>query len=223
MEDLPIPQVMEIRHWFYQFFAQCLFEIPQKEKMADYIKSNLFCQMIENGEENAGVRLLAKGLTAMKNYTDQDWKFMQEHYVALFANSGPILVYPWESVYTSTEHIIYDEHTLAVQEFYRKWGVERTDTAPGPVDHIGLECSFMALLTKRAIDSLKKQDNTSFRDNIAGQKEFLENHLLLFVDAFCQSLQEQTTMEFYKGLALFLQAYIETDAAELAHILANAE
>ncbi len=211
MEQFELQEVMKVRQWFYRFFAISLFEEPNQKQMIEYMKSNIFSTMLKQGESDVGISLLAASLEKMQQYSTSDWKIMREHYASLFANSGSVLVCPWESVYSSKEHIIYDEHTLAVQDFYEKWGAEIIDPGKGPADHIGLECSFMAFMTGAAVQHIIQEDKTSLKENMMAQKTFLENHLLVFLEKFCDLLRKRTTMDFYQGLAQFLRAYIFAD------------
>lgn len=221
IEQFELQEVMKVRQWFYRFFVISLFEEPDQKQMIEYIQSNIFSIMLKQGESDLGISLLAASLEKMQQYNNNDWKIMREHYISLFANSGSILVCPWESVYSSDEHIIYDEHTLAVQDFYEKWGAEIIAPKKGPADHIGLECSFMAFMAGTAIQHMIQENKTALEENMLAQKTFLENHLLVFLEKFCDLLQKRTTMDFYQGLAQFLHAYIFADFKFLEQCLSK--
>lgn len=221
MNQIQLLEIMKVRQWFYCFFAVVLFEEPNKKVMLKYMESNIFSAMLDQGESDIGISLLANSFQKMQRYNIVDWRRMQEQYVTLFSESGTVLVFPWESVYLSIEHVIYDEHTLAVQDFYKEWGAEIIDPAKGPADHIGLECSFMAFMSGRVIQYILQNDKSAIKENIIGQRSFLEKHLLVFLNDFCDLLQKQTTMDFYQGLAHFLPSYIFADGTFLEQTLSE--
>lgn len=172
--------MLRVRGWVYKFLAQVLYNEPDKENLKAFSEENLFSLMVAEGEENSAVAELAQILEDMKSYESRKWEELRQDHIALFSNSGPVLATPWESVYLSEERILYDEHTLAVQDFYKKWGFEAVRKEKGPADHAGMECSFLAALTMLCINALQEGRDDKIRPNLLVQSEFLKDHLLDF-------------------------------------------
>ncbi|MCR5758590.1 MAG: molecular chaperone TorD family protein [Selenomonas sp.] len=204
----------EVRYWGYSFLALCFYEIPQQEKFQPFYEGNILKQA---GDENI-IHQLADCLEQMKDYTPEDWRKMRAEYLRIFPESGPMLVHPWESVYRNREHVLFDEHTLAVQDCMHNWGLTLAAEERIPADHIGLECSFLASLIAKAEKDLDQEDWAGFRKNYQAQQSFLQEHLQTWASQFSKDLEKAAILEFYKVLAVFLPFWLNYDRELLTDI-----
>jgi TorA maturation chaperone TorD len=118
----------------------------------------------------------------------------------LFEGPDHVLACPYESVYLSEEHLTFEEQTLAVRAFYNQFGVQAPSVGREPDDHIGLELSFISHLALMGLDAIEASDADSETAMIASIGDFLENHLLRWVDDCLDRVVENATTDFYRGL-----------------------
>lgn len=212
--------LMSGRAWFYRVLARCLFVKPDREAYAELLNSAFIAAAGQS--EALPVREFFAQLAQLRTYGDDEWNGLAQEYIRLFEDAAGVLVCPWESVYLSREHILFDEHTLAVQEFYEAWGVTAADRKAGPADHIGIECSFLAYLAENAARDCQDGEMARSASCVAAQLSFIECHPLRFMARFCRRLAEISDQSFYRALADFLEFYMEQDA-QLLRDLARTE
>lgn len=210
-------QAGEVRYWVYSFLAMCFYEIPQQEKFTPFYAENVLQQ---SGADQILSRLAAC-LEEMNKYSTDDWQSLREEYQRIFPESGPMLVHPWESVYRNKEHVLFDEHTLAVQECMHSWGLTMAAEERIPADHVGLECSFMASLIALAKGNITQAAWAGLRKNYQAQHDFLKEHLRTWTNQFSKDLHSATTLPFYKALADFFPAWLAYDQEMVEEILAQ--
>lgn len=203
--------ILKTRSWIYQCIGKGFYDIPSTKELDLIAEQNLFERLIQLGDESEGTKILGK-FFAQKPYREKEYldKIKEEHY-RLFVGPGHVPCPPWESVYVSYEKIIFDENTLAVRQFYRDWNVSIEKLNKEPDDHVGFELQFMGILSERAVTALKKGDIKDVERSLNAQKQFLEGHLLCWIETFCKKVLENTTSLFYKGLAQFTLEFLMTD------------
>ena len=204
---------MRARLWFYHFFAVSLLKTPSAENFSEFVRTDGPANVPEAASV-PGFKALFRVLQEMEQYTRVDWEVLAKEYQRIFPSSGLMLVYPWESVYLSREHILFDEHTLEVRRSMAAWNVA-ADSQAEPADHIGLELSFLSVLTRKLLDGLAAGDTEAAAKNLQAQLNFLSGHLLLFSPEFCQKLCQITRHPFYRELAGFMEHWLPYDFAAL--------
>ena len=121
-------------------------------------------------------------------------------YTALFLGPGKILAPLWESVHFSDERLVFQERTLDVRNWYRRFGLEPERLYREPDDHIGLEMSFMARLAGLSLQALEEGDDTAFSALVEAQKEFFRAHLVQWAPAWAKLVVANARTDFFKGL-----------------------
>lgn len=215
MQKKEIDGVLQGRVWWYRFLGHVLYDEPSREFMLRLSEMGL-AELIASENEGSQKSLLSAAIMEFEQYAECDWQSLKEDHARLFTNSGRILAYPWESVYRNREHVLYDEHTLAVQQFYATWGMQLANQNRGPADHIGLACMFLSELSQRMIE---KRDREKRKKCLAAQQEFLQEHILTYAGKFCDLLEKEARTDFYRGLAGFMHVYFQCDEKVLAEIL----
>lgn len=225
VEQLPLEDVCKTRLWVYRFLSRHFYREPVLEELEQLVTNNLFQQLsqMEDEEQNEGLKLLADFIMRVPQLTKLDLDIIRHEYQRLFIGPEHLPAPPWESVYLSEERIIMDEHTLAVREFYREWGVEVVNFNRDPDDHIGLELEFMALLTEKALEYSQSGNKRALKQVLDGQRVFLHRHLFRWVDQFCSCLAQNTDEPLYRGMALFTPAYLRMDDQLLADLISSLE
>lgn len=214
--NLKIPELLSLmksRYNNYYFLGYVLYNKLNLEnfnnlKIKEYIEKLI---QIDSDNEVPGLSYLQEFLNAKEDYQDFI-DFTRDEFQKMFEGPGKLLAPPWESVYLSEEKLMFEEQTINVREFYGRYGMQISNFGAEPDDHIGLELQFMALLTKKSIESLEKNNINAFKQVMKAQEDFLTQHLLLWVIEFSDLMYQGVKSPFYRGLALFLPWYLENDA-----------
>ena len=218
-QEVLMSRVFSFRQWVYWFLGHSFYKKPQFEELININKSNIFQIFCEVGEGHMeGAQLLQQYIIDIPKLSKEEWQNIEQEYQRLFIGPNPLPAHPWESVYLSREHIILDEHTLKVREFYRTWGVEVENNDPD--DHIGLELDFMAFLSGKGLECCQNGNISNLRNILNAQCTFLAEHPLQWVEKYCGLLAESTTCSLYKGIALFTPEYLKHDRDLLEELLA---
>jgi putative dimethyl sulfoxide reductase chaperone len=202
----------------YGFLSKALYQPPEVEFINALFKDDLFSDW-PLGNNTATAQT---GLSLLKSFGDQ-WTADQHtalhnDFNALFVGPGPLLAYPWESVYLSKEKLIFDEQTLEVRAFYRRFGLQAPTKQREPDDHIGLEFAFMVHLCSVGMCALEQEDHTALDQLLQAQSDFLEEHLLRWAPLCLQRIIDNAQTEYYQGVA-----HLGLDTLNMAAQLFNLE
>jgi putative dimethyl sulfoxide reductase chaperone len=114
--------------------------------------------------------------------------------------SGTGHLQPYESLYNyapEDEPRLWGKATDKVQRLYRSADLMiDTETAVLP-DHLSAELLFMSYLAERGLSE--------------PQKEFLRDHLLVWVPVFCEEVMKHSHTAFYREAAAVLKEYLSSD------------
>ena len=128
---------------------------------------------------------------------------------ALFVGPGPALAPPYESVYRSREHLLFEEQTLQVREAYRAFGLVAPALNREPDDHIGLELHFLAEVSLRSLDALDAGDDDRFDATLAAHQAFLADHLLVWAWECLDRVRDNARTGYFRGVALLTSGLLE--------------
>lgn len=132
-------------------------------------------------------------------------------YAGLFLNAGSCPVYPYESVYTSPEQLLMQEARDKVQRMYASCGLTLSGEFHEPEDHIAFEMEFMSHLCFRAIAASEEGNAETARAHLRSQREFLKDHLLLWIPRFCEDLVTNATTDFYRALGYLVRDFLQLE------------
>jgi TorA maturation chaperone TorD len=121
-------------------------------------------------------------------------------YTRLFVGVGKVLAPPWESVFFNEERMVFQEQTLQVRNWYRRFGLEPENLHKEPDDHIGLEMSFVSHLSELGMEALENHDEEKFKLIIDAKCQFLSEHLLKWGPSWCALIKKLAKTDFYQGL-----------------------
>ena len=132
-------------------------------------------------------------------------------YARIFLSAGVAqgkAAFPFESVYTSRQHLMMQESRNDVIALYADKGLTPgKDMYRVPEDHLGLLLEYMALLCAKAIQEEDGIQDASF----AEQKEFLEQHLANWVPAFTADVMAYASTDFYRGLGKLTKGFLSLE------------
>lgn len=132
-----------------------------------------------------------------------------DEYTRLFAGPRPIPLY--ESVYRSATGLVMQEQTAAVRQKFVQAGLAIHPDSSFPEDHIGVEIEFIYYLCQKAAQADREETAESF---FGLQKEFLRDHLSLWIGPFCDRLFSAARSPYFQGVAKMTEGFIRWDFEE---------
>ena len=132
-------------------------------------------------------------------------------YASLFLGMGPKPVHLVESVHLSKDHLLYQQPFHDIVQTYKSLGYEKEKGFQEPEDHVAVEFDFMAKLCRWTAKTLDDGDIEKAIAYLNLQKEFLRDHLNLWVPKLCQELEKAAASPLYKGLAHLTKGFVAMD------------
>ena len=136
-------------------------------------------------------------------------------FAALLLNMSADPVFPYESVYTSAEHLLMQRSRDEVLAAYRAQGFERSGDLNVPEDHAGIELAFMARLCRKEADALAAGDEVGAEAARETQRVFLRDHVLAWFPQLCADLEKRAKRGLYRGLAETVRQFLAFEREEL--------
>ncbi len=125
---------------------------------------------------------------------------------------------PYESVFR--EGLVYGASTRKVLTYYKLFCVSLGESyRTEPPDHISFELDFMKLLCEKEAEAWLKNDRERLRLLLQTQKKFLDEHLMIWIEAFCENIEREDKLGFYKGWANFTSSWILMDKLHIHELL----
>ncbi|WP_175442218.1 molecular chaperone [Humibacillus sp. DSM 29435] len=136
-------------------------------------------------------------------------------YQQLFLGPQRVLACPYESVYLGDEHLTFGSQTLAVRQWYRRYGLRAPAEGREPDDHIGLELGFVSHLCVLGLDALEQGSDGSARELRVAVGAFAAEHLLRWADECLDHVAEEAATDFYRGVAGLTRGVLRILEADL--------
>lgn len=153
--------------------------------------------LTESPQTEQGVaRLLESGQIG------EQYQEIKDDHFHLFVGPGSVLAPPWESVYRSEERLLFEEETIQVRQFYRRFGLQAPKLNREPDDHISLELDFCATLLIRALDAIDEDDLEKSEGYQQAHADFCTEHLFVWADEFFQLVIDNAKTSFWQGVGL---------------------
>ena len=149
-------------------------------------------------------------------HPDRLLRQLRSDYTALFVGLEQVGAPPWESVYLSHDHLLFEEQTLAVRDFYARFGLQIPKVDREPDDHIGYELLFLAHLLEEAARLAAEDQPQQVQVRMEAAREFLDAHPQQWAGEFTTRVLERATTDYYRGWALLLTGSLLGLAALLA-------
>ena len=100
--------------------------------------------------------------------------------------------------------------------FYQDEGLTLDEGFTELPDHITVELEFLYFLITVELRALQSTGVDSFIRSFEKQKYFLENYMLNWVPRFCEMIETETTLEYYRSLARCLRMFLTEFEANIA-------
>lgn len=209
-EIAPLLDYCKARKHFYPLL-QLLFYQPLSNQTMLQLKKSGNLQEFQNMDQ--GGQLLSQFFE--QTCSTELQQIQEAEFNRLFVGPGPILASPWESVYRSKEHLLFDKTTYQVREQFHQFGLQFIHENNEPDDHLILELEFMAYLNDLC---LQEEDSEKLAELLTKQIQFLDDHLCQWIPLFTDKIIKATNSDLYKGAGLLLHDFINFDAECLKEI-----
>jgi putative dimethyl sulfoxide reductase chaperone len=178
---------------------------PSKECINDFWEKGIL-KSLPVTSDNPRFILAASQLHQSVDDQSGNTEMMREDYLTLFTGTGNPLAPPYESVYISKDHLMFDKQTSEVREFYNSYGWESKFKGNIPDDHLGIEMLFLTLLIEKYIEFDDKTCEEEMKKEI---RRFIDLHLLSWVPKWNAHIQKYSKTMGYKGIGTLIYACIE--------------
>lgn len=221
----PVDEIPDLAHTLDAFAAAWtalsrLLTAAPKQEVVDAVRAEEMLDQWPLGTERAanrrGLRLLARSREDGEEAAE-----VRRDYQRLYTGPGHLLAPPYESVHLGAAGLVFDTETLAVRDFYRRFGLQAPRLNRDPDDHIALELELLATLATRALDSLEAHQTavgpgtelpeqvTRYVDGIA---DFLETHALAWHRRLGELTTEHAQTAFVQGIGALLVGTTDASA-----------
>ncbi len=201
-----------------KFLGKAFRKPPQPELWQVLVSEQLFASWPLPAEDpftQVGLDLLV-ALTAEPAPTGAVLPALRDDYAALFVGPAKLKAPPWESVYLSRDHILFEKQTRQVRAFYAAYGLQFNHIHVEPDDHFGLELLFLAHLFGTAIERIERGDYAGQTQVMAGVSQFLQTHLLQWAEPFLARVVYHAATDYYRGLAYLSGGLLSSLCTKLA-------
>jgi putative dimethyl sulfoxide reductase chaperone len=178
---------------------------PSQECIHDFWTKGIL-KSLPVTSENPRFLLAASQLRQSVKDASDNIKIMRKDFLDLFAGTGSPLAPPYESVYKSKDHLMFDKQTAEVREFYNSYGWESKFKGNIPDDHLGIEMLFLTLMIEKYLEFEDKTCEDEMKNEI---RRFIDNHLLSWIPQWNLHIQEHSQTLGYKGIGNLVYASIE--------------
>ena len=125
-------------------------------------------------------------------------------YNRLFVGPHKVLAAPWESVYFSTDRVLFQVQTLEVRNWYTRFGLQIVNRNREPDDHLGLELEFIAHLARLALEAQASNDAEQLAQMLDALRQFMKEHPLRWAPKCLNAIGQNSQTDFYRGIALLV-------------------
>jgi len=198
----------------YGFLSRVIYEEPDGELLRMLAEDDVVATWpVEGDDADLAVgRELLHG--CLRDWSEERLPELRRDYTRLFIGPG-IKAAPWESVYLSRDNLVFEAQTLAVRDFYNRFGLQAPNLRREPDDHLGLELAFMLHLCTLALDALDADDQRRFEWLLGAQRTFLRVHLLRWAPRCLGLVIEHAATDYYRGAAHLALGTLQATAKAL--------
>ncbi|TFH36931.1 MAG: hypothetical protein E4G95_05245 [Bacteroidia bacterium] len=178
---------------------------PQESCIHDLASSNIFKKM-PLASSNHNFIMASAYLNKIDDRALIDYEEILNDHLRLFGGLGTPKAPPYESVYLSEEHLMFQKPMLEVKRTYETYGWRSSLNGKVPEDHLGIELQFLNLLLEKYHEI---EDGICHNELATDIKKFIDQHLSKWVHLWNRDLQENAASDFYKGIGYLIVASVE--------------
>lgn len=116
---------------------------------------------------------------------------------------------PYESVFTSEEHMIMQDSRDDVVRIFREDGFLVNPALHEPEDHLAFELEYLATMARRGVVAAREADSEALLACVERMRDFIAAHLLNWLPRLTEVAQAYATRTFYPGVLCIAQGTLE--------------
>lgn len=207
----------------YLFLSQMFFKELNEETVRELAATEF--------PANTGNELLDEGYRLVKRYftfssSDRRTQLACEYARVFLAagvySKGASTAVPYESVFTSEEHIMMQDSRDDVLARYRADGFEVNPDLHEPEDHVAFEFEYLSEMSARAQQLAEAGDTKALIANIKRQISFIDDHLLNWLPSLEAAVREYAKLTFYIGMLKVARGTLEVNRDKLHELAKDA-
>lgn len=198
-----------------------IYKVEAEQELLEQMQGMRFPAECGDDELGEGYRLLEAYL---RSPGSDPLTALAIDYARVFLGAGiakDAAAYPYESVYTSPKRLVMQAARDQVMAVYSAKGLYKAEELAFPEDHLALELDFMAYLCHETQAALAQQDWPAVSASLKEQLDFLTQHLLNWVPAFCADIEKFAETGFYKAIAKVTNSYLRLERIILKELIAE--
>ncbi len=123
-------------------------------------------------------------------------------------------VSPLESVWLDEDNLTHQQPMFEIRDCFRRHGLAAENWRIRSEDHLVLQLQFLVYLANRVVESPHHAEEL-----LIEMADFLDKHLLLWLDDFALTVSSRCSTGFYASVAVFTAAYINELRGQLVILL----
>lgn len=204
-----VAPVWEERCFLYQVFQSVFGNAPSVAQL-DVVFSDLARESLGAFADADDLALLDGWAAEFAQDPQAFAERLGSQYMRALIGPASLPAPPWESVYTSNDHLLFQEVTLDVRRAYVAQDCIPASYPHVADDHLSLELDFMAKLAERAMQAVERGDGGEVGRLVTVQLDFLHNHLGVWVGAFAERLATDAA-RYYACMARLTERFVAQD------------
>lgn len=161
-----------------------------------------FCESI-GSDPGSCEELTRPWLTEMG---DQEELALKREHTALFLFGAPRSPAPlYESVHLTESGLLAEQPALEVAEYYSSAGVQLSEDAGLPPDHLVFELEFVALLLRRSLQQAEDERQPEAARSLESAEEFIRLHPARWVSLLAEAIRVHASLPYYPSLVSLLE------------------
>jgi len=217
-----LSEVLKGRASAYRMFSR-LFLKPLREEDIEELVAMDFIARSQTLEDSSllaeGFNDMGRGLLKRNSGTRQT---LATDYTMCYDGVATVsdeVAAPYASVFLSEKALLYQEPRHKVYELFCNEGIKLKATVDLPEDHLSFELEFLAVLSDNALIALESRDLAETRRNLELSREFINEHILTWIDLLSERANKILTTRFYRGVSKAVRGYLDLDLETIDDIL----
>ncbi|MCD8200322.1 MAG: molecular chaperone TorD family protein [Coriobacteriaceae bacterium] len=186
----------------YLFLSQMFFKELNDETI-EVLEETEFPSDTGNEHLDAGYRLVRRyfNFAAHDKRTQLACEYARVFLASSIQTRERRTAVPYESAFTSEEHIVMQESRDDVVRVYKRDGFLVDPDLHEPEDHIAFEFEYLSCMSRAAAVLLRgHEDLSAFQENLEHQLDFIEKHLLNWIGGLLDAAKDYAKLAFYLGM-----------------------
>ncbi|WP_070967583.1 molecular chaperone TorD [Vibrio sonorensis] len=196
----------EIYWWLSSVFARELTEADLEQYQSAEIRSFL-SGLGENPSLKPATDKLVDALNRLNDRQDAQLELAAD-FCDLFLKSDKESALPYASMYVGESGLLNDKPAKEMESILEQHGIAVDKQLNEPADHIAIQLDFLGNLIIR---SNELEQERHMEDAFAEQHEFIEQHLLNWLEPFTQKCTKLDEFGFYAAMVELTAAFLALD------------